>query len=436
MPRDSNGNYTLPSTGNPVLTGTTISSTWANATLNDLAAEMTDSLDRSGKGGMLSAFKVFDGTVGAPGLAWASEPTSGLYRIGADDYGFSISGNKTLEITLTKFSAPNINVTGTTPPAFGLYAPLNQLGIATNSILRGYIDINGQFNYGPPTAGVALTVNGIANSDTLNVNGSTTSGQSYGAIITAGTTSVDYALYVRAITGTPILLTLYGDGHFSLGNNGTISTITGSSFGAVTINGTNGVDVLTLASGSLAATPAAELYITRGGSNANNQQQGPSILLQDLGASTFSILQHSGGQTEIWQFNGSYAQVARCLTTHNFQFLDDGGTMQTVGWRDTPQNLVNGNYAFVLADRGKQVAHTSGTAHTWTIPANASVPFPIGTVIRGVNTGGNVTIQITSDTLTNVSTGATGTRTIIGPAAYTLEKIGATSWFISGIGVT
>lgn len=37
----SNGTYSLSATGNPVVTGTTISSTWANATLNDLASALT-----------------------------------------------------------------------------------------------------------------------------------------------------------------------------------------------------------------------------------------------------------------------------------------------------------------------------------------------------------------------------------------------------------
>lgn len=37
----SNGTYSLYSTGNPVVTGTTISSTWANNTLNDLRDALT-----------------------------------------------------------------------------------------------------------------------------------------------------------------------------------------------------------------------------------------------------------------------------------------------------------------------------------------------------------------------------------------------------------
>jgi len=46
--RDGSGNYSLPS-GNPVTSGTTISSTWANNTLSDIATALSDSLTKSGE---------------------------------------------------------------------------------------------------------------------------------------------------------------------------------------------------------------------------------------------------------------------------------------------------------------------------------------------------------------------------------------------------
>ena len=48
MSRNGSGTYTLPA-GNPVVTGTTISSTWANTTLNDIAATLTDSVAADGQ---------------------------------------------------------------------------------------------------------------------------------------------------------------------------------------------------------------------------------------------------------------------------------------------------------------------------------------------------------------------------------------------------
>jgi hypothetical protein len=48
MSRNGSGTYTLPA-GNPVVTSTTISSTWANNTMNDLAAALTDSVAADGQ---------------------------------------------------------------------------------------------------------------------------------------------------------------------------------------------------------------------------------------------------------------------------------------------------------------------------------------------------------------------------------------------------
>jgi hypothetical protein len=48
MSRNGSGTYTLPA-GNPVVTNTTISSTWANTTLTDLATAMTGSVAADGQ---------------------------------------------------------------------------------------------------------------------------------------------------------------------------------------------------------------------------------------------------------------------------------------------------------------------------------------------------------------------------------------------------
>jgi hypothetical protein len=48
MSRNGSGTYSLPA-GNPVVTGTTIASTWANTTMTDLAAALTDSVAADGQ---------------------------------------------------------------------------------------------------------------------------------------------------------------------------------------------------------------------------------------------------------------------------------------------------------------------------------------------------------------------------------------------------
>ncbi len=131
------------------------------------------------------------------------------------------------------------------------------------------------------------------------------------------------------------------------------------------------------------------------------------------------------------------AQVG-LVNASSFQAVDDGGTMQTVGWRDAPQNSqVSVNYTLALSDRGKSVVFGGAGGHTLTIPANASVAFPNGTVILFANNANAATtIAITTDTLTIAGTSTTGSRTVAVNGQVTLYKLAATQWLISGAGLT
>lgn len=108
MPRNSAGVYTLPS-GNPVVTSTLISSSWANPTMSDIGNELTNSLDRSGRGSMLAPFKNVDGTVSLPGMTWGNEPSTGFYRKGVAVMGVTLGA-----VEMGTFQADGFhgNVTG------------------------------------------------------------------------------------------------------------------------------------------------------------------------------------------------------------------------------------------------------------------------------------------------------------------------------------
>jgi hypothetical protein len=105
-----------------------------------------------------------------------------------------------------------------------------------------------------------------------------------------------------------------------------------------------------------------------------------------------------------------------------------------VGFKNVPQNAQNATYTLVLADAGKHIVKSDTSAYTWTIPANASVAYPIGTAITFVNYGsaGDVTIAITSDTMYLAGDGATGSRTLEPYGVATAIKVASTTWVISG----
>jgi hypothetical protein len=117
----------------------------------------------------------------------------------------------------------------------------------------------------------------------------------------------------------------------------------------------------------------------------------------------------------------------------------DGTDGATVGYLEIPQNSQSADYTCVLADSGKHIYHPAGdtATRTWTIPANSSVAYPLGTAITFlVDLGaGNITLEIASDTLVLAPSGATGTRTLNAPASVTAVKVAATRWIISGSGI-
>lgn len=111
-----------------------------------------------------------------------------------------------------------------------------------------------------------------------------------------------------------------------------------------------------------------------------------------------------------------------------------------VGFKTIPQNSQSTAYTAVAADSGKHLFHPAAdtTARIFTIPSNASVPYEIGTALTFVNENGAgvVTIAITSDTMRLAGAGTTGSRTLAANGTATALKVTATSWLISGVGLT
>ena len=104
------------------------------------------------------------------------------------------------------------------------------------------------------------------------------------------------------------------------------------------------------------------------------------------------------------------------------------------------QNSQSANYTTVLGDSGNHILHPTAdtTARTFTIAANASVAYPIGTALTFVNQhgAGVITIAINTDAMYLGGTGTTGNRTLAACSAATALKITATEWIISGNGLT
>lgn len=181
--RNGSGTYSLPA-GNPVVTNTTISSTWANTTLSDIGTELTNSLDRNGRGPMLAPLALQNGTAAAPSETFASDTTTGWYRFGANIWGFSASGVST-GITL---SATGI-VVSQISAGFGALAVFS--GAANPAIYASSTNVNqpaaqllGCATGGGCTAAALLVSAGAGTSPAISAQGG---GTGIGGIFTNGT---------------------------------------------------------------------------------------------------------------------------------------------------------------------------------------------------------------------------------------------------------
>jgi hypothetical protein len=109
-----------------------------------------------------------------------------------------------------------------------------------------------------------------------------------------------------------------------------------------------------------------------------------------------------------------------------------------VGFLNIPQNSQSTAYTTVLADSGKCIFHpsTDANARTFTIAANASVPYAIGTVIQFVNMTSQVVTIANGDTMYLAGTGTTGNRSLAIYGVANAMKMTSTTWLITGSGLT
>lgn len=146
-----------------------------------------------------------------------------------------------------------------------------------------------------------------------------------------------------------------------------------------------------------------------------------SIVIRGVGPTTGITV--PAGRSAIVAWNGSDFVAANSSVNGNAS-----------GYLEVVQNAQNAGYTLVASDAGKQIYFN--TAGVFTIPSNASVAFPIGTAVTFVNMGAASTIAITSDTMYLAGLGTTGTRTLATYGLATALKMTATTWIISGSGLT
>lgn len=115
-------------------------------------------------------------------------------------------------------------------------------------------------------------------------------------------------------------------------------------------------------------------------------------------------------------------------------FNQSPASIYTIGYLGAPITDSNSTFTFALTDAGSARRKTNATAYTWTIPNDATVAFPIGTVLEVINDGtaGNVTIARGASVVLVESSGTDANRTLPPNSIATIQKMAANRWRITG----
>jgi hypothetical protein len=285
-----------------------------------------------------------------------------------------------------------------------------------------------------------LFIDGTANidslvADTADINAGTIDNTTIGT-----TTAAAAKVTTLDVTSTLALNGDTGVSGYVLTSNGASAPTWQANASGLTITD----DTTTNSSFYLTFTSASTGNITTANVSSTKLSFNPSTGILTLGAA----LPVASGGTGATTSTGSGAVVLATSPTLVTPVLGTptSGTLSSctvdgtdaVGFRNTPVNSQSAAYTLVLADSGKTILHpvADDNARTFTIPANSSVAYPVGTVVSFVNLQNTVTIAITTDTMYLANDGDTGNRTLAEYGMASAMKVDSTSWIISGNGLT
>lgn len=430
--------------------------------------------------GAVAGFQSFSAALSDADTTYYSifESSTGAYEVGLGT--FTLSGTTLSRDTILESSNAGsaINLTAGAADVFITYpaeksvyldgtgsvtSAAGQIDISDFNNDAGYSTTTGTVTSVAATAGTGISITGspITASGTLTI---TNEAPDQTVVLTGGTgisTSGTYPSFTITndapdqtvvlteganitITGTYPSFTIASSDEFtgtvtSVGGTGTVNGIslsgTVTSSGNLTLGGTlSNVDLTTQITGTLP--------VANGGTGITSFGTGVATWLGTPSSANLAAAVTDETGSGALVFATSPTLVTPVLGTPTSGTLSNctvDGTTE-VGFLSIPQESKSADYTLVLADSGKHVLHPSAdtTPRTFTIPANSSVAFPVGTAVTFINqdSAGEITIAITTDTMRLAGDGGTGSRTLASNGIATAVKVTSTEWIISGVGLT
>lgn len=200
---------------------------------------------------------------------------------------------------------------------------------------------------------------------------------------------------------------------------------------------------MTITSGAStgASSNAGNLNLKSGAASGTTSTGGNIVLQTGGGTAGAGRIDFITGLTARLALNNNGSIAVNGTTGTAGQILLTNGSGAAAAWsRGAPILLTSrtADYTFILGDANGGVYHptTDANNRTFTIPANASVAYPVGTTLTFVNDANTMTIAINTDTLVLAGTGSTGSRTLAANGMATALKVDSTRWLINGTGLT
>jgi hypothetical protein len=439
----ANANVVLSPTG----TGLVTIGPATAGTINNCSVGQTTAL--AGSFTALSASGVVSGTgfstyLASPPAIGGTSPGTGSFTTlsattvsGAGAFSTLSASGAVTGAGFTAFMASPPAIGGTVAAA-GTFTGLTATGAITHNTTT-----NSQ-SYTTTGAGtITITSATAGNINGMNI-GATTAGT--GAFTTLSATSTVSGAGITALFASPPAI------GGTAAAAGAFTTLTASS--TVTLSPANaGVALSPTGTGTVTINPATASTINNCSVGATTRSTGAFTTLAANAAATFTLgATVSGGNFSSRGISdtatatiltlasaGVAASIAGVSGTHSTKIADSATNLFNAGYLELPVNNAGATYTAVLADSAKVLYYNGTGATTYTIPANASVAYPVGTTLTFVNdaTGAtNMTIAITTDTMVLSPGGTAGSRTLAQFGRATAHKVTATRWIISGSGLT